>query len=112
MWRISKPLLITLLLAVAYTRYLEMGLVRRAPTKEKAKLDAIQCTPADKINQDADYKEICYEKDIAYTIPFVHNGSITYLAADFTTPISWLKGPDCVVEGTKHLCSPITGSIV
>lgn len=29
------------------------------------------------------------------------------LAADLTAPLSWLKGPDCVVEGTSQKCKRI-----
>jgi hypothetical protein len=27
------------------------------------------------------------------------------MAADFTTPLSWIKGPDCKIEGTSSKCS-------
>lgn len=26
------------------------------------------------------------------------------LAADLTAPLSWIKGPDCAIEGTSEKC--------
>lgn len=29
------------------------------------------------------------------------------IAADLTIPISWIKGPDCVIEGSTKKCDRI-----
>jgi hypothetical protein len=29
------------------------------------------------------------------------------MAADFTTPLSWMKGPNCHLEGTSEKCKMI-----
>jgi hypothetical protein len=33
------------------------------------------------------------------------------ISADFTAPISWIKGPDCKVEGTKNKCKRIIETV-
>jgi hypothetical protein len=57
----------------------------------------VSCKNESSINQDAEYKEICYEKDISYVIPFIKDNQHVAIAADFTAPISWIKGPDCKI---------------
>jgi len=44
------------------------------------------------VSNEADFKEICYEKDITYSIPFIIHDTHYSLSADFTTPLSWIKG--------------------
>ena len=34
------------------------------------------------------------------------------LSADFTTPISWIKGVNCVIEGTNQKCNRLTETII
>ena len=40
-------------------------------------------------------------------MPFVKEKQHILLAADLTAPLSWIKGPDCVVEGTTQKCKNI-----
>lgn len=72
---------------------------------ERHELQPISCKSAAAINKDAEYKEICFEKDIAYIMPFERAGKHIALAADLTTPLSWIKAEGCVIDGTADKCS-------
>ena len=40
-------------------------------------------------------------------MPFVRDGRTVALAADFTTPLSWMKGDDCAIEGSSEKCKSV-----
>lgn len=96
MWSISKLSILLLILALTSSSYLEFQLIRTPSQGPRGDLDPIACRDEKSI-QDADYKEVCYEKDISYNIPFVRDGQHVAFSADFTAPLSWIKGPDCII---------------
>lgn len=44
-------------------------------------------------------------------MPFVRDGHTVALAADFTAPLSWMKGEDCGIEGASQKCKSVLESI-
>jgi hypothetical protein len=70
----------------------------------KHEMQPISCKSEANLNQDAEYKEICFEKDIAYIMPFQRAGRHLAMAADFTTPISWTKADNCNIDNTNEKC--------
>jgi hypothetical protein len=111
MWSKSKPLLLSLLLTLALGSYLEFKLLRLPHKSQPFKFEPVTCKNESSINQDAEYKEICYEKDISYVIPFIKDGQQYGMSADFTAPISWIKGPDCKIEGTNTKCKRLIETV-
>lgn len=107
MWSISKTSLILLLLTLASSSYLEFQLIRTPAQGAKGDIAPIVCKDEASINQEAEYKEVCYEKDISYNMPFIKENQHVLFAADLTAPLSWIKGPDCIVEGTSQKCKNI-----
>lgn len=87
-----------------------MPLVRTPPQSSYEHFTPIKCHPPVN-NSDAEYTEICYEKDITYSIPFIKDGLHYSLSADFTTPISWIKAKGCKVESTHEKCHRVTETI-
>lgn len=57
------------------------------------------------MEESKNYQEICYEKDMAYSIPMIFNNQVQLLSVDTTAPISWVKGSKCYIEGTTKKCS-------
>jgi hypothetical protein len=108
MWRLTKACLALLLLWAVSGSYLEFPLIRQPAGTASIELEPITCKNETTINQDAEYKEVCYEKDISYLIPFLKDRQHIALAADLTAPLSWIKGPDCEVEGTSQKCKMVT----
>ena len=100
-------LLFFLLLSLATCSYLEMQLIRSPQQSESVSLSPVQCNRLS-VNNEADFKELCYEKDITYSIPFIIEGTHYSLAADFTTPISWIKGKSCKIQSTGKRCQRLT----
>jgi hypothetical protein len=98
------------LLCLSLCSYLELPLVR---TQQQAQAVSEAGTPCSNqtVSNEADYREICYEKDITYSIPFIIEQKHYSLAADFTTPLSWIKGRDCKVEGTARRCHRLTETV-
>lgn len=96
-----------LMVGLACSSYLEFQLMRLPGVPPSGKREPIHCKDEKELKQDADYQEVCYEKDIAHVIPMVKNNETAMIAADFSTPISWLKGPDCVIDKTNKPCRPI-----
>jgi hypothetical protein len=37
-------------------------------------------------------------------MPFQKDGRHIAMAADFTTPISWMKGENCTIDGSSYKC--------
>lgn len=70
----------------------------------------ISCSPINSTDE-REYKEICFQKDLAYSIPFINDNKHFALAADFTTPLSWIKGTQCQVDGIAQKCHRITETI-
>lgn len=112
MWSVSKLLLLLVILTLASSSYLEFQLVRTPSQGPRGDLSPIACRDESAINQDADYKEVCYEKDISYNIPFIRDKEHVAFSADLTAPLSWVKGPDCVIEGTTQKCTNLQNSVI
>lgn len=56
---------------------------------------------------------MCFEKDMAYAVEFYKDGLPYYLSVDFTTPLSWIKGTSCHIEGEgKKKCNRIEETVV
>jgi hypothetical protein len=44
-------------------------------------------------------------------MPFGRDGHTVALSADFTAPLSWMKGEDCVIEGSSSKCKSVIESM-
>lgn len=44
-------------------------------------------------------------------MPFGRDGHTVALAADFTAPLSWMKGEDCTIEGSSEKCKSVIESM-
>ena len=101
----SKVGLILLIVLVSSSTYLEMQMVRIPSAQRKQQIQSINCKDEKDLEEDAQYREVCYEKDIAYAIRFRNEEGHLAMAADFTTPLSWVKGADCKIEGSSDKCT-------
>lgn len=102
-------LFLAMALTIGFTSasYLEMPLVRRPDRSTKFNFTSIKCHSLN-FTDDNEYKEICFQKDISYSIPFIKDNSHYSLAADFTIPLSWIKGKQCQIESTAKKCNRVT----
>jgi hypothetical protein len=107
MWRISSLSLLLLVIGTHCNSYLELPLIRIESEDQHYTHSPIVCKNETTLNQDAEYKEICYEKDISYSIPFINNDQHVAMSVDLTIPISWIKSPDCRIEGSNKQCTRI-----
>ena len=62
----------------------------------------------DQNNKDGvEYDELCYFKDISYSIELFQNNKLHHIAIDLTSPYSWLKSDQCTVVETGTKCTLI-----
>lgn len=97
-------LLLLSLLAVGLC-YLELPLTRVPQSSKHVEGKSPACHPElkDGTVPEGTLLEICYLKDVAYVVELYNHDELFKLAVDMTTPISWIKGPNChtLPEGKK-----------
>jgi hypothetical protein len=112
MWRISRPILVICLIYLSQSSYLEFPLIRSKLRSDHYQNEPIVCKNETTLNHDAEYHEVCFEKDISHSIMFMNNEQHVMMAIDLTAPISWIKGPDCKIEGSTHPCKRVFETFV
>lgn len=57
---------------------------------------------------EGEYLELCYDKDITYSLKFQIDERMYYISIDLTTPISWIKDMAmCQIMGLGKRCNMV-----